>query len=180
MKFRVTAPYGEFTEIHPRGHSGVDIGMPIGTPLQSVQPGVVDKVVDFGDKNIGRGVLIRFEDGTTGIYGHMKTVVVDKGQHVDPGQLLGYSGSTGRSTGPHLHFGLKDTMTGEFLDPSSYIDSLQHTGQVQEFLASLPHAPVMESFPDMVAHHAHSLSQYLQTLDLSFEPISNFVAGWIF
>ena len=123
MKFRLTSPYGELSLVHPKPHTGIDLAMPEGTPLRSVVNGVVEKIVDYGNENIGKGVIIAFEDGKKAIYGHMSDVTVKVGDKLNYGDLIGYSGNTGHSTGPHLHFGIKDG--NRFIDPSEYEKNLQ-------------------------------------------------------
>ena len=124
MKFRVTSPYGAWEEIREHPHTGIDLAMPEGTPLRSIADAVVERVVDYGSYNIGKGVILRLPDGKEVIYGHMSKVTVYPGQHVSGGQLIGYSGNTGHSTGPHLHFGMKED--GHFIDPTPYIQYLEH------------------------------------------------------
>ena len=145
MSFRITAPFGEVSKIHPYGHTGIDIAVPLNTPLKSITSGVVDKVVDYGDKSIGKGILIKLHDGTTAIYGHMNQISVKIGDTVEQGTLLGLSGSIGRSTGPHLHFGLKDT-SGHFIDPSPYTSSLINI----DTLELVQRGPEMMSVLDMI------------------------------
>jgi murein DD-endopeptidase MepM/ murein hydrolase activator NlpD len=84
-----------------RLHAGEDFGVPVGTPLTSMSTGTVS----FAGPESGFGILvqIRYWDGTVSYYGHMSAVSVKVGQHVDPGQVVGESGNTGHSTGPHLH-----------------------------------------------------------------------------
>lgn len=105
-----------------RPHNGIDIATPVGTKLRSIVDGVVDRVVDYGNKNLGKGVIIRTEDGTRHIYGHLSEVKVKIGEKVNEGTIIALSGDTGHSTGPHLHFGVwKD---GEFRDPSVVIEKV--------------------------------------------------------
>lgn len=105
----------------------MDFAMVNHTPLRSIEPGTVLKVVDYGKENIGKGVLVQWEDGKVAIYGHMSQTTVHPGDHVDTGTLLGYSGNTGnvwpRDAGYHLHFGLKEG--GRFIDPSPYTDKIE-------------------------------------------------------
>jgi Peptidase family M23 len=117
MKFRLTSEYGELSLVRDHPHRGIDIAMPENTTLRSIADGVVERVVDFGNENIGKGVMIRHEDGTVAIYGHLNEINVKPGQHVDAGDVIGLSGNTGHSTGPHLHFGMKDAQ-GNFVDPT--------------------------------------------------------------
>jgi hypothetical protein len=122
MKINITSRYGDVDKLHPNGHTGIDFSLNEGTPLRSVFDGVVQKVVDYGSENIGKGVLVQFSDGTTGIYGHMSRIMVKEGQRVTEGQTLGLSGNSGFSTGPHLHFGLKEN--GHFIDPTPLADKV--------------------------------------------------------
>jgi hypothetical protein len=122
MKFRITSEFGAMEEVREGAHTGIDLAMNVGTELRSLQDGVVEKVLHLKN-NIGDGVLIKFDDGTTGIYGHMSKINVTEGQQINAGDLIGLSGNSGNSTGPHLHFGLKDT-NGEFVDPSPVIEQV--------------------------------------------------------
>jgi murein DD-endopeptidase MepM/ murein hydrolase activator NlpD len=116
MIIRITSRYGEIDHVHKKPHTGIDLAMPEGTPLRSIDDGIIQKVVDYGDNNIGKGVIIQFEDGKQGIYGHLSEVKVKEGQIIHEGDIIGLSGNTGHSTGPHLHFGLKED--GHFIDPT--------------------------------------------------------------
>jgi hypothetical protein len=127
MRFQITSPYKALENFRNHAHNGIDINFPNGTELHSVASGVVEKVVHLKD-NIGNGVLVKFDDGTTGIYGHLSKVAVEEGQIINKGDLLGYSGNSGHVVGQnggyHLHFGLKDTSTNQFVDPTPYADDL--------------------------------------------------------
>jgi murein DD-endopeptidase MepM/ murein hydrolase activator NlpD len=89
-------------------HDGIDLAAPIGTPVYAAGDGVV--TFEGGGQNnswmlsmAGICVLIRHSNIYTG-YAHLSRTVIDSGQHVTKGQLIGYSGDTGDVTGPHLHF----------------------------------------------------------------------------
>jgi murein DD-endopeptidase MepM/ murein hydrolase activator NlpD len=92
-------------------HNGLDIAAPIGTPVYAALDGVVVQV-DNNDRNswaryqYGKYVLIKHDNNLATLYGHLSQWVVSRGQTVKQGQLIGYSGNTGYSTGPHLHFGV--------------------------------------------------------------------------
>jgi hypothetical protein len=121
MKFRLSGEFGELSPVRDfKPHSGIDIAMPEGTTLRAVGEGIVDRIYD-GTDAIGKGLSIKFDDGTRAIYGHMSDVKAKVGQHVDAGQIVGYSGNTGHSTAPHLHFGMKDA-DGSLLDPTPMFD----------------------------------------------------------
>lgn len=82
-------------------HAGLDYGMPVGTPLRSMGGGVVEKA--GWDSGLGYHVVIRYASGVESVYGHMSRLAATPGQQVSPGTVVGYSGNTGHSTGPHLH-----------------------------------------------------------------------------
>ncbi len=86
-------------------HPGIDIALPYWTPIVAVRSGQVE----FSGWNGGYGkmVMLKHADGYSTIYGHMIQYIVSSGQWVRAGQRLGYVGSTGYSTGPHLHFELR-------------------------------------------------------------------------
>ncbi len=87
-----------------RPHLGTDFAARRGTPLLAVNAG---KVIFSGTKGgYGKVVKIKHKGGYVSLYAHQSRIRVKKGQRVEKGQVIGYVGSTGRSTGPHLHFGL--------------------------------------------------------------------------
>ena len=84
-----------------RLHAGEDFAAPVGTNLVSMSTGTVT----FAGQESGYGnlVKIRYWDGTVTYYGHMSRISVNEGEDVEPGEVVGQSGNTGHSTGPHLH-----------------------------------------------------------------------------
>lgn len=114
----VTSGFGY--RFHPilgftRLHAGIDIGAPWGSPIHAVSDGTVS----FAGWHGGHGEYVRLDHGGgigTG-YGHMSRIAVAPGAHVSRGQVIGYVGSTGLSTGPHLHYELY--RGGQAVDPSS-------------------------------------------------------------
>jgi murein DD-endopeptidase MepM/ murein hydrolase activator NlpD len=84
-----------------RMHWGNDFGCPVGTPLLAMSKGTVTFVGNNG--NMGRLVKIKYWEGTESFYAHMDSYAVSVGDSVMPGDVVGRSGNTGRSTGPHLH-----------------------------------------------------------------------------
>jgi len=101
-----------------RLHAGEDFAVSVGTPLASMSSGTVD----FAGPMSGYGILvrIRYWDGTISYYGHMSRVSVNKGDPVDPGQIVGRSGNTGHSTGPHLHLEIHPNGGGP-IDPLPWL-----------------------------------------------------------
>ena len=84
-------------------HMGIDIAWAYGTPIVATANGKVLKV-DFDPMGLGQYVVIRHDFGFHTRYGHLDRVVAQKGQEVRRGQVIGYMGSSGLSTGPHLHY----------------------------------------------------------------------------
>lgn len=114
-------------------HKGVDFGAPKGTPILAAGSGVVQKAGWFG--NYGRYIRIRHTSRYSTAYAHMTRIAsgVTPGARVRQGQVIGYVGSTGRSTGPHLHYEVLvnnrqvnpltvKLPSGESLDPSEMAD----------------------------------------------------------
>ena len=83
-------------------HTGLDVAAPTGTPIRAAASGVVALISSGGP--YGNAVLVAHADGLTTFYAHMSSIAVSRGQQVQTGGLLGAVGSTGWSTGPHLHF----------------------------------------------------------------------------
>ncbi|MCH0542282.1 peptidoglycan DD-metalloendopeptidase family protein [Streptomyces sp. MUM 203J] len=101
-------------------HSGVDFHAPYGSAVVSVGMGTVVEAGWGGA--YGNNVVIRMHDGSYTQYGHLASVTVAVGQNVAPGQQIGVSGSTGNSTGPHLHFEARTGADyGSDVDPVSYL-----------------------------------------------------------
>jgi hypothetical protein len=120
---RITSPFGAIDSAHPKPHTGIDMAFEIGSPIYSPANGVIE-LVDYGSKNIGKGIIIKTEEGERLILGHLSQFQVKAGEKVNIGEQLALSGNTGHSTGPHLHIGLKNEQ-GEFIDPSKYVEVIQ-------------------------------------------------------
>jgi len=108
--------------VHPvlggmRAHKGVDLAAPVGTPIYATADGVVGKAAWFG----GYGLYVQLEHGNDleTRYGHMSRLNVAEGQTVHKGDILGYVGTTGRSTGPHLHYEVR--VDGVAVNPIPYM-----------------------------------------------------------
>lgn len=119
--FKVTSRFGyRYDPINGKwsGHNGVDLGAPKNTPIVATRAG---KVTFTGYQEDGAGyyVWINHGDGYKTIYMHMTRYIVEDGQYVEAGEIIGYVGTTGRSTGYHLHFGIK--YNGSYVDPLDYI-----------------------------------------------------------
>ncbi len=102
-------------------HHGVDVGAPIGTPIAAGRAGTVLSAGPAG--TYGNLVVLDHGDGVTSRYAHCSTLEVVKGQVVEAGQRIARVGTTGRSTGPHLHFEVRTG--GTAVDPSSWLEGSQ-------------------------------------------------------
>lgn len=117
---RISSPYGY--RIHPifgvqKMHTGIDIPAPTGTPAVAIDDGVV---IFAGVQNgYGNTLMIQHDDGKVSLYAHNTSLVVSKGDRVQKGQVVTRIGSTGNSTGPHLHFEIR--INGKHTDPMPYI-----------------------------------------------------------
>jgi len=112
---RVTSRFGWR---HGRRHQGIDVSLPTGTPLYAVFDGKVR--VSLSMRGYGNLIIIRHNNGMETFYGHMSRRDVNTGDIVRAGDVIGLSGNTGRSTGPHLHFEAR--CEGLALDPQRIID----------------------------------------------------------
>jgi murein DD-endopeptidase MepM/ murein hydrolase activator NlpD len=107
-------PYGGY----PHFHTGIDLVEPFGSPVYAADDGVV-ALVGSSSSGYGRYVVIAHSGGLDTLYGHLSTTLVKVGQLVSQGQTVGLEGSTGNSTGPHLHFELR--IKQQPVDPSPYL-----------------------------------------------------------
>jgi murein DD-endopeptidase MepM/ murein hydrolase activator NlpD len=119
--YRLTSAFG--MRKHPvlkvnRMHNGVDMACAAGTPIYATRAGTVT-TASYQANGAGNYVSINHLDGFSSIYMHMTHYVVSKGQKVSQGQLIGYVGNTGISTGDHLHFGI--SYAGTYVNPLAYI-----------------------------------------------------------
>ncbi|MBE5944735.1 MAG: peptidase [Lachnospiraceae bacterium] len=100
-----------------RMHNGIDIGCDTGTPIVAGESGTV--IGAAYSSSMGNYVLIDHGGGVTTVYMHNSVLCVSYGQTVERGQLIAYAGSTGNSTGPHCHFGLR--INGSYVNPYPYL-----------------------------------------------------------
>jgi murein DD-endopeptidase MepM/ murein hydrolase activator NlpD len=110
--------------VHPvlggrRMHKGVDLPAPVGTPIHATADGIVSRADWFSSY----GLYVSIEHGGTieTRYGHMSRLNVAAGQEVHKGDIIGYVGTTGRSTGPHLHYEVR--IAGEAVNPVPYMQA---------------------------------------------------------
>lgn len=116
IKGQITSPYGWR---HRRMHKGEDIKLYTGDTIRAAFDGRV-RIRKFERRGYGYYYVIRHDNGLETIYGHLSKHIVNQDDYVKAGQPIGLGGSTGRSTGPHLHFEMR--YMGIALDPSELID----------------------------------------------------------
>src|SRR5690606_20862861 len=120
----LTSDYGMRT--HPilgrrRNHNGVDLAQPTGTPVYATADGIVSRADYWG--SYGNYIQIEHGGEMETRYAHLSDYAVAAGDQVRKGQLIGFVGSTGRSTGPHLHYEVR--IAGEPVDPRPYMVDTQ-------------------------------------------------------
>ena len=98
-------------------HKGVDIKGPLGSPVRAMARGVVEFAGLRG--GFGNCIMLKHGNGFETLYGHLSKILVTVGQKIEIGQQIGNIGSTGRSTGPHLHYEVHKN--GEKIDPKNFL-----------------------------------------------------------
>jgi len=120
--YKRTSPFGNRT--HPvkktvQFHNGVDYATPTGTPLYSAFDGIIGTKTDQYN-----GLQVNITNNKLGyriIYNHLSKFAVKPGQTIKKGELIGYSGNTGTSTGPHLHLSLYNLKTKAYVNPEPFV-----------------------------------------------------------
>jgi len=110
---------GIITQYFAWYHSGLDIAGPIGTAVTAADSGRVVTVL-YENYGYGYHVIVDHGNGYSSLYGHLSRIDVGEGQNVSRGQVLGLRGSTGRSTGPHLHFEIMQN--GAKINPLGFLN----------------------------------------------------------
>jgi murein DD-endopeptidase MepM/ murein hydrolase activator NlpD len=114
----ITTYFGEVGRYSPRGHAGIDVAAPVGTPIVAIDAGEVLKAY-WNQDGYGGLVVIAHVSGYETWYGHLDRLDVQTGERVRRGEQIGLMGSTGFSTGPHLHFEVRHD--GELRDPLLFL-----------------------------------------------------------
>ncbi len=122
-------------------HAGIDLASPTGTPIYATADGIVGRAEWYG--GYGNMVDIEHGKGIATRYGHMSKIVAHPGQRVMRGELIGYVGSTGRSTGSHLHYEVR--IDGRAVNPIPFLQSANYLVAVNE---PTPGTPVAQGGPE--------------------------------
>lgn len=118
---RITSPFGN--RVHPitggvKFHNGIDIAAAVGTPVISPSSGIVLK--SYYNSTGGNQIVIEHDNGYKSGFAHLEHKRVDVGMRVKSGQEIGTVGLTGKITGPHLHYTLRNKL-GEYVDPQTIL-----------------------------------------------------------
>ena len=116
--YPISQKYGE-TITDPKGHTGIDYACPVNTPILASADGIVMKA-GWDSTGYGNCVILLHSAHNATPYAHLKECAVYDNQRVKQGDIIGWSGSTGNSTGPHLHFEARDRWN----DPKSHKDPM--------------------------------------------------------
>ncbi|MGW7693168.1 M23 family metallopeptidase [Streptomyces asiaticus] len=124
-KYSIGAAFGLAGNLWSHNHSGQDFVVPTGTPVHAAHGGVVVKAGPNGGGDgpaYGNAIVIKHDNATYSQYAHLSRIDVRIGQSVSTGQQIGLSGSTGNSTGPHLHFEIRTTPNyGSAVEPLRFL-----------------------------------------------------------
>jgi murein DD-endopeptidase MepM/ murein hydrolase activator NlpD len=122
---RVSSFFGVVSPLRPHGHRGIDFAARTGTPVLASADGKVVSSTDLdaGGAKFGKTILVAHANGLESFYAHLDRRVVAGGDFVKAGQVIGMSGATGKVTGPHLHFEVRQA--GHVTDPQSVLAGLE-------------------------------------------------------
>jgi murein DD-endopeptidase MepM/ murein hydrolase activator NlpD len=116
--YHLTGRFGQSSGLWSSTHTGLDFAAPEGTEIRSIGPGQV--ISTEYDGSFGNKTVVKLDDGTVLWYCHQNEFGVEPGQLVKPGDLIGYVGSTGNVTGPHLHLEVHPG-GGDAIDPETWL-----------------------------------------------------------
>lgn len=165
------APTKKMSPKYP-GHSGIDFPMPQGTPVYAAMSGTVSDVKII-ERSYGHHIKIKYNDGNTAIFGHLSKIDVKPGQKVKRGQTIGKSGSTGRSSGPHLHY--------EIVPPGSSAGRESNRAATLEHLGMAPDKKenkVVSALGAAIAPDNGPTSETITEPDATV-PVSQFWNTWV-
>ncbi|SNX54084.1 M23 family metallopeptidase [Thermoanaerobacterium sp. RBIITD] len=166
--YQVTSPFGSRNDPMKQNnvefHTGIDFGVPLGTPIKAVADGVV--VQAGSNDGYGNSVTIDHGGGMITLYGHLSKVMVSEGQKVKQVDVIGLSGNTGRSNGPHLHFEIRQN--GQPVDPSSYLSGVDSfSGGEVNYVTELNRVMLLETSESLMTKQQNV--EWLLSDNVSFD-----------
>jgi murein DD-endopeptidase MepM/ murein hydrolase activator NlpD len=146
-------PTSRFGPRRGRYHYGIDLRVRVGDTIRAAFAGIV-RMVQVDRRGYGKYVLVRHFNGLETLYGHLSRQLVAVGQYIDAGHPLGLGGSTGRSTGPHLHFEVR--YEGNPIDPELMYDFSQQSIVTDEFELLPEHYEYIREMRRAIYHRVRS------------------------
>ena len=177
MSFKISSEFGAVEQVRNNvPHNGLDIPLEIGTKLRSIVNGTIEKIYDMGTQNIGKGVVIRGDDGNLYTYGHLSKITVKLHEHVSAGKdIIGLSGNSGHSTAPHLHFAIQHG--GKYIDPTPAINALEKVTGADPFNQYIGSQPMPHTIMDWINGKADKgIEMELHGVDKVVNPVENWFA----
>ncbi|HEY8402143.1 MAG TPA: M23 family metallopeptidase [Cytophagaceae bacterium] len=150
---------------HYRWHYGTDIGLTTGDPVLAAFDGIV-RINKYDAGGYGNYVMLRHYNGLETLYGHLSKSLVEVGQLVKAGDTIGLGGSTGRSSGPHLHYEVR--YEGNAIDPEEMYDFKNHTLKVCEFDLMPVHFSYLKEAARKVYYHKVKSGETLSTISRKY------------
>lgn len=154
-KRMVTSGFG-YRRRFGRMHFGTDLGLRTGDPVKSAFDGRV-RVVDYEGKGYGHYIIVRHPNGLETLYGHLSRTIAKVGDIVRAGDVIGLGGSTGRSTGPHLH--LEARFMGVCINPEVLFD----------FISGEPKMETYKFVNSSISRTGRSKTQFANTGEINYK-----------
>ena len=167
-------PRGKYGPRRRRQHQGVDLPLKTGDPIYATFCGRV-RISQYNKGGYGNLVILRHDNGLETYYGHLSERMVEPGQWVEAGQIIGLGGSTGRSTGPHLHF--ETRYYGQSFDPERLIDFKNGTLSRETFLLKKSffsiHSNAGQDFEDELANEEEDKKEAAEKAAMQYHRIKS-------
>ena len=167
-------PRGKYGPRRGRRHQGVDLPLKMGSPIYATFSGRV-RIATYNRGGYGKLVIIRHDNGLETYYGHLSEILVEPEQWVEAGHVIGLGGSTGRSTGPHLHF--ETRYYGQAFDPERLIDFKAGTLCRETFLLKKSffsiYSKAGQDFEDEIANEEQDKREAAERAALRYHTIRN-------
>lgn len=121
----VTSKFGDIDAIRNyKKHTGIDFSCKSGESIHSLTDGIVSKITNEATSTLGNGLFIKTNEGYTVIYGHASKLNVGLSDVIHKGDVIALCGSSGHSTGSHLHFAIQDS-SGHYINPQAALDAIK-------------------------------------------------------